>query len=159
MQDLTSKDLQMERQARVEAYKKELNKLIPYLGWLKDKQGQLTAKSFTDEGIGQTSIAFPVYDGTLLNFIKVLSSTNLINPNYVYDYRKYRIQEGKGELQFIASAQSKDISVICSILSRYALKGRVKGNVWTEGVKNGVYLQAILKIQELLERYDTSPRQ
>ena len=158
MEDLLNRDRMLERQERIEAYRRELNKLLPYVGWLTDKQGKLLSQNYTDDGIGTSSISFPVYDGTLLNFIKVLSATNLINPNYLYDYRKYRISEGKGELEFIERAQLKDISVICSILSRYALKGRTKGRVWTEGVVNGVYLASIRKISELISRYDTSPK-
>ncbi len=158
MEDLITKDKQLERQEMVEAYQKEIDKLKPFVPWLTEKQGQYMAKIFKDEGIGESSITFPVYDGTLLNFIKVLSATNLINTNYRYDYTKYRIKEGKGELDFIERAELKDISVICSILSGYALRGRTKGRVWTEGVANGVYLQSILKIQELLSRYDVRPK-
>ncbi len=158
MEDLLNRDRTLERQERIDAYRKEVNKLLPYVGWLTEKQGQLLSKNYTDDGIGSGSISFPVYDGTLLNFIKAPSATNLINQNYIYDYRKYRISEGKGELTFIERAQPKDISVICSILSRYALKGRTKGKVWTEGVVNGVYLKAITKIHELISRYDASPK-
>ena len=157
MEDLQQVGRSLERQEMINAYKKELAKLLPYLNWLREKQGKLLEKSFTDEGIGENSIAFPVYDGTLLNFIKALSATNLMNRNYLYDYRKYRITDGKGELDYIERADIKGMGVICSILSKYAIRGRTKGKVWSEGVLNGVYLKAILKLQELVSRYDTAP--
>ena len=37
------------------------------------------------------------------------------------------------------------------ILSKYVLKGDVKGAIWAEGVQNGVYLALLLKLKELME--------
>ena len=157
MDDLLSKSNQLERQEMVEAYQKEITKLLPYVTWLSDKRGQYLATTFKEEGIAESSVTFPVYDGTLLNFIKVLSATNLMNKNYLYDYRKYRIKEGE-EMDFIKRSELRDIPVLCSFLSRYAMRGRTKGRVWAEGVANGVYLESILKIQELTSKYDIRPK-
>ncbi len=157
MDDLLSRSNQLERQEMVEAYQKEIKKLLPFVPWLTEKRGQYLATTFQEEGIAESSVAFPVYDGTLLNFIKVLSATNIMNKNYLYDYRKYRIKEGE-ELDFIRRADLKHLPVICSFLSRYAMRGRTKGKVWAEGVLNGVYLESIIKIRDLVDKYDIRPK-
>jgi hypothetical protein len=41
--------------------------------------------------------------------------------------------------------------VLGDILSKYVLKGEVRGAVWSEGVQNGVYLALLQKLMELME--------
>jgi hypothetical protein len=45
----------------------------------------------------------------------------------------------------------QEITVLGDILSKYVLRGDVKGAVWAEGVQNGVYLALLLKLKELME--------
>ena len=106
---------------------------------------------YDGEGIEETSMAVPVYDGTLLNFIKVANTTEFINRNYVYTYSKYGIRTAKDELRVIDTCTLQDILVLGDILSKYVIKGGVKGAVWSEGVQNGVYLALLLKFKELME--------
>ena len=40
------------------------------------------------------------------------------------------------------------------IMAKYVLGGMTKGKLWSEAVENGVFLQALLKIKELLEVWD-----
>jgi hypothetical protein len=37
------------------------------------------------------------------------------------------------------------------ILSKYVIKGDVKGLIWSEGVQNGVYLAVLYKLKELMK--------
>lgn len=139
---------------RIMVYREELKKLIPYLPWLESKAGASLSSNFAGNDIEKNSISFPIYDGTLMNFVKVASASGFMNRNYVYDYRKHRLMTAKDELQFIAKAELKDMGVLASILSAYIMKGRIKGTKWTEGVTNGVYYHLLSKMKEIVEFWD-----
>ncbi len=96
-------------------------------------------------------MAVPVYDSTLLSFIKEIRNTDFINRNYVYTYSRYRIKTAKDELRVIDACSLQEVSVLGDILSKYVLRGDVKGAVWSEGVSNGVYLALLLKLKDLME--------
>ena len=55
------------------------------------------------------------------------------------------------ELGLIEECSLQEVGVLGDILSKYILKGEVKGAYWSEGVKNGVFLAILLKLKELLE--------
>ncbi len=65
------------RKQVVNEYKPDVERLIRYLPWLEEKAGSEVSANFTDSGIGENSIAFPVYDSTLLGFIKEVQRTKL----------------------------------------------------------------------------------
>ena len=54
----------------VDYYKEDAMKLFHYLSWLESKMGQRTSTVYGADGIATNSIPFPVYDSTLLSFIK-----------------------------------------------------------------------------------------
>ena len=93
----------------------------------------------------------PVYDSTLLNFVKEVKKTDFLNRNYVYTFSRYRMKTEKDELRVIEACSLQDITVLGDILSKYVIKGDVKGAMWAEGVQNGVYLAVLLKMKELME--------
>ena len=58
----------------------------------------------------------------------------------------------KDELRVIEACSFAGISLFWGdILSKYVIKGDVKGAMWAEGVQNGVYLAVLLKMKELME--------
>ena len=93
----------------------------------------------------------PVYDSTLLSFVKEAKSTRFMNRNYVYTFSRYNLRKTQDELNLIADCTLLEVDVLGDILSKYILKGEVKGAYWTEGVRNGVFLAILLKLKELLE--------
>ena len=99
-------------------------------------------------------MTFPVYDGTLLRFIKTAQDSSLINRNYTYTYSRNRIRTTQDELRFIQNATIKEMGDLWGILSRYVLKGMTKAALWSEGVKNGVFLALLLKMEEILQFWD-----
>ena len=147
----------LQRMEMIREYRTELEKLLKYIPWLEKNRGQNLSTPYAGDDVEKNSIAFPVYDGTLLNFIRELSATRWMNRNYMYDYRRYRIENAEEEKRVIARAGVKELGLICSILSRYAMKGRTKGSVWSEGVINGVYLDALLKIKAIILQWDKRP--
>ena len=42
---------------------------------------------------------------------------------------------------------------IGGILSRYVISGKTRGVMWSEGLKEGIYLAALQKAKELIDYY------
>jgi hypothetical protein len=133
----------------VTRYRPELDKITPYLGWLKENVQVDVAQSYSNSDL--KSIPFPVYNSNLLAFVKACQTTNLLDRNYVYVYSRNRLNNARDELLYIADAQITDIDDLAGILSKYILSGMTKGSVWAEGVRNGVLYQVVKKMDDLVK--------
>ena len=51
----------------------------------------------------------------------------------------------------IRKATLRDLEILSGILSRYVLGGMTKSVLWAQGVENGVFLEILYKLRELLE--------
>lgn len=138
----------------VEEYKPDVERLIRYLPWLEEKAGSNVSKQFTDSGIGVNSIPFPVYDSTLLGFIKEVQRTTLLDRNYRYIYSKHRIRTSADELRMISKADITQMDILKGILSKYVMGGMTKGTLWTDAVREGIFLKVIQKMKENVEFWD-----
>ena len=132
----------------VSRYRPELEKITPYLNWLKENTSNEVAQSYSNSDL--KSIPFPVYNSNLLAFIKAAQTTNLLDRNYVYVYSRNRLNSPKDELMFISDATIRNMDELAGILSRYVLEGMTKGSVWAEGVRNGVLYNVVKKMDELV---------
>ena len=132
----------------VNRFRPEVNKLLPYVRWLKENAKTEVAQSYSNSDL--KSMPFPVYDSNLLAFVKAAQTTNLLDRNYVYVYTRNHLNNAKDELLFIKDAQIMDMDDLAGILSKYILSGMTKGSVWAEGVYNGVLYQVVNKMDELL---------
>ena len=132
-------------------YQDDTMKLLKYLSWLQRMTGQNTSNFYKGEGIEEHSMAVPVFDSTLLSFVREAKNTVFMNRNYVYTFSQYRMNTPQDELDMIDSCTLQDVRILGDILSKYVLKGEVKGAYWSEGVKSGVFLALLLKLKELLE--------
>lgn len=146
-------DIEYRRQI-VSQYKPDVERLIRYLPWLEEKAGSSATQTFTDSGIGEHSIPFPVYDGTLLGFIKEVQRTTLLDRNYCYVYSRNRIKTVKDELNAIARADITKMDILKGILSKYVMGGMTRGRLWTEAVQNNIFLNVVKKMKENLEFWD-----
>ncbi len=136
---------------KVNKYKADVEALSRYLVWLESKKGEDTSASY-DPGEGKrTTLLVPTYDSTLLGFIKTAKQTAFINRNYVYTYKRYRMENAGDELKQIDQTQIMEIEKLGDILSKYVLKGNTQAKMWTEGVQNGVFLALVTKMKELIE--------
>ena len=133
----------------VSRYRPELDKIVPYVNWLRDNAANEVAQSYSNSDL--KSMPFPIYDSTLLSFVKAAQNTNLIDRNYVYVYSRNHLNSAKEELAFIQDAQITDIDDLAGILSKYILTGMTKGTVWAEGVRNGVLYHVVSKMDELVK--------
>ncbi len=140
---MDKEDIEYRRQV-VNTYKPDVEKLIRYLPWLEEKSGSNVQETFEGSGIKGSSITFPVYDGTLMNFIREVQRTGLVDRNYPYIYSRHRIRTVK--------------DVLKGILSKYVLGGMTKGKMWTEAVYNRIFLNVVRKMKENLEFWDKPMR-
>lgn len=141
---------------RIEIFRDDVDKLVAYLPWLIKNSGAKLGSVYTPENSGPGTLKVPVYDSTLLSFIKVVQKTKFNNKNYVYTYSKYRIKDYKDEIRLIEKAELKDMEVLGDILSRYVLKGMARGSVWNEGVEYGIYEKVITKMKSIIDYYTRS---
>ena len=132
----------------VQRYRPELEKITPYLRWLKDNASHEVAQSYSNSDL--KSMPFPIYDSNLLAFVKAAQTTNLLDRNYVYTYSRNRLSSPKDELMFIQDAQITDIDDLAGILSCYILQGMTKGTKWAEGVRTGVLYNVVKKMDDLV---------
>lgn len=150
---MEKEDIEYRRQV-VDKYKPDVEKLIRYIPWLEDKAGKDVSQRFEGSGIKGNSIPFPVYDGTLMSFIKEVQKSGLINKNYVYVYSKYQIKTMRDELLAIEKTDITRMDVLQAILSKYILGGMTKGDVWTTAVANRIFLNVIKKMKSNIEYWD-----
>ncbi len=142
------------RQQIVNEYRADVERLARYLPWLESKNGMRVQQSYSGSGIAEHSIAFPVYDSTLMSFIKEAQRTKLMDRNYRYIYSRHRIRALKDELLAIKRADIREMDVLKGILSRYVMEGMTKGRRWSEAVESGVFLKVITKMKENLDFWD-----
>lgn len=138
----------------VEYYRQDAVKLFRYLNWLESKSGQSVSTIYGAEGISTNSVPFPVYDGTLMSFVKEATNTCFMDRNYVYVYSRKQLKTVKDEMRLIKNATIREMDDLAGILSRYILGGRTKARLWSEGVTLGIYFAVLSKMRELIEFWD-----
>lgn len=142
--------------AAVEEFRREfsdtVNELIVYVPYFKRNKASDVSTSY-DGKYGQSSLKFPVFDGTLMEFIKKAQTTNLIDRNYPYVYSRNHITNHEKEMELINRATIRDTGILKGIFSKYVLEGRTKSTRWAEGVEYGIYLAVIEKLKEILDFY------
>lgn len=137
----------------VDEYRGIVSEISKYESWLETKSSAELVSSYTPEGAGNT-LSFPVYDPTLLSFIKLLEKSGRVNKNYDYVYKRYKIYSEEDEISLIHRANLTDMEMLFAILSKYVILGRTKGLVWKKGVENTVFYECVKKMRELIEFWD-----
>ncbi len=134
--------------------KQVLLPLLRYLPWLQQKGGQSVSTNYQGEGLSEHSMAFPVYDSTLMSFVKEAAKSPLMDRNYLYVYSRNRIRTHDDERRVIASATWKEWDVLRGILSKYVLGGRVKAVLWNEAVTERIFFLTLSRMKEIIEFWD-----
>lgn len=142
------------RQERVDKYRKAMGDLFRYIPWFEQKVGAKSVGLYAGEDCPGNSVPIPVYDSTLLAFVKEMQGTGLMDRNYVYIYSHYGIRNDKDEHKVIDQVEFKEIEAIFGIMAKYVLGGMTKGRRWSEAVENGIFLHSLKRIKELLEIWD-----
>lgn len=140
----------------IEQYRPDTIKLLDYIVYLEKMNGRMVSSNYDQDGLAEHSVAFPVYDATLMQFVKDMENTVYMNRNYRYTYTRFGIKNATDELKVIENCSIRQLDVIGDILSKYIMSGRTKGRVWGEGVRNGVYLAAITKAYDLIHFWENA---
>lgn len=139
------------RKNLINQYQPDARRLIRYIPWLETKRGNDVMSSYEGEGVQKTAFTFPVYDSTLLSFIKTVKETQFINRNYQYVYTRNRIKGTEQEKKAVRNATLRDMELLSGILSRYVLGGMTKSSLWAQGVESGIFLEVLCRLREILE--------
>ena len=145
------------RQQTVQQYKKDAMPLFRYLPWLEKNTGRKANNVYSANEDNQSegrSLAFPVYDATLMNFIKEAGRSSFMDRNYRYVYTRNRIQNPADERKIIKNAGIDEWGLLCGILSRYVLGGRTKGMLWSEGVSEEIFYLLLKQMKNIIEFWD-----
>ena len=142
------------RRQQLEEYKKALVPLLRYLPWLEKSAGTSVSRNYDGAEMGEQVMSFPVYDGTLLSFVREAGKTVFMDRNYRYIYTRNRILNHEDERRMIESAGWKEWGILCGILSKYVLGGQTKATLWSEGVQERIFYLVIRKMCDIIEFWD-----
>ncbi len=137
------------RRELVMKYQREMEPLMRYLPWFEDRYGKQVSMLYSGDDFSDRAMSFPVYEGTLLSFVKEAQKTSLMDRNYMYLYNKYHMPTPKDERERIEKVTIKDMEILTGVLSKYVLSGMTKGNVWPLAVEEGIFLAILKKFEEL----------
>lgn len=142
------------RQQVIEGYKQTVMPLLKYLPWFERNAGRAASSVFGGDDISAHSVSFPVYDSTVMNFVKEASNTSLMDKNYAYVYTRNRIRNHDDERKLIQKAGWKEWNILCGILSKYVLGGRTRATLWNEAVKEDIFYLILKQMREIIEFWD-----
>ncbi|MBQ6887246.1 MAG: hypothetical protein IJN54_07020 [Lachnospiraceae bacterium] len=142
------------REQVITEYRGEIEKYMKYIPWLQQKAGTQVSSIYSGENIGAHSVSFPVYDGTLMNFVREMSKSKLMDKNYHYVYTRNHIRTVQDEKKAIAKVTIREMYILNGILTKYVLGGMTKGTLWSTAVTEGIFLDVLLKMREVVEFWD-----
>ena len=139
---------QNKREQILEEYTADVERLLKYLPWMMNKQAK-DVSSFYEGDAEHKLVKIPVYDSTLLAFVKEAEKTKLVNKYYPYTYTRYKIKTVEDEKNLIEKATLFDIDLLKGILSKYVLLGKTKSVVWSDAVGNGIFVAILAKLDRV----------
>ncbi len=142
------------RQQLIQEYKQAAMPLLHYLSWMEQHAGKAASSSYESSQLTEHSMGFPVYDGTLMNFVKEASQSALMDKNYRYVYSRNRIKNHKDERRLIEQAGINEWNILRGILSYYVLGGRTKGTLWSEAVQEEIFYLILKQMKSIIEYWD-----
>ena len=99
-------------------------------------------------------MSIPVYDSTLMSFVREAEGSALMDRNYSYVYTRNHIQNHEDERKIIAAAEMRDWGILRGILSKYVLGGRTKSVLWSQAVQENIFYLVLKRMQEIIEYWD-----
>ena len=142
------------RQQLIQEYKQQTIPLLRYLPWLEKNAGQLGSTLYQGTDANENALHFPVYDSTLMSFVREASKSPLMYRNYSYVYTRNGIKSHEDERRIITSAELKDWDMLRGILSKYVLGGRTKALLWSEAVQENIFFLVMKQMQKIIEFWD-----
>lgn len=142
------------RQQLIQEYKQTVMPLLRYLPWMEQHAGKAACTSYQNNQLSEHSVPFPVYEGTLMNFVREASKSSLMDRNYRYVYTRNRIRNHEDERRIIEKALITEWDILRGILSNYVLGGMTKGNLWSEAVEERIFYLILRQMKEIIEYWD-----
>lgn len=135
-------------------YKAELTPLLRYLSWLEQNAGDDKTQLY-DSGEAETrTMAFPIFDGTLLSFLREADKTSFMDRNYVYVYSRLGLKTPEDEKKAIENATIQEWNVLCGIFTKYVRGGMTQSYLWRQGMKESIFYLLLAKMKEIVEFWD-----
>ena len=144
------------REQVIEEYRDDLTKLLRYLPFLEKKSGKDVQEFYEGDGENKV-IPVPVYDSTLLAFVKEAKTTKFMFRNYPYVYRRWKLPDAAAEREAMESAALRDMDLFRGIISKYVLGGQTKAALWTAAVEERIFVTALSRLQTLFFDYSKDP--
>lgn len=142
----------------IEEYKDDLLRLLKYLPFLEKKGGKDVQDYYEGDGENKV-IPVPVYDSTLLGFVKEARSTKFMYRNYPYVYRRWKMPDANAERIAMESATLRDIDLFRGIISKYVLGGQTRAKLWTEAVEERIFVTALSRMKSLMFEHSRIPKE
>lgn len=142
------------RQELLQGYKQMAMPFLRYLPWFESNAGKPGSSYYQGAEFTENTLRFPVYDSTLLNFVREASKSPLMDRNYSYIYTRNRIKTHDDERRIIESADLKDWDLLRGILSKYVLGGMTKGVLWSQAVQENIFYLILKQMQKIFEYWD-----
>lgn len=142
------------RRELVRRIRPEVEPLFRYIPWLESKAGQKVSSTYGANDITLHSVPFPVYDSTLLSFVKEVQKSSLTDKNYVYVYARHKMNTSDEEKALIDSVTIANMEILTGVLSKYIIGGMTKGWIWSQAVQEGVFLAILKKYKALFDMWD-----
>ena len=142
----------------IEEYKDDLLRLLKYLPFLEKKGGKDVQDYYEGDGENKV-IPVPVYDSTLLGFVKEARSTKFMYRNYPYVYRRWKMPDANAERIAMESATLRDIDLFRGIISKYVLGGQIRAKLWTEAVEERIFVTALSRMKSLMFEHSRLSRE
>ena len=138
----------------LQEYKQTVVPLLKYLPWFEKNAGQSGSTLYQGADANENTMHFPVYDSTLMSFVKEATRSPLMDRNYSYVYTRNRIRSHEDERRMIQSAELKDWDILRGILSKYVLGGRTKAMLWSEAARENIFYLVLKQMQKIIEFWD-----
>lgn len=135
-------------------YKEELTPLLRYLRWFEEHAGIDNSTNYDGGEKHGRTMAFPIFDSTLLSFVKEANNTTFMDPNYVYVYSGLGLKTPADERRVIESAGITEWNVLCGILTCYVRGGMTRSYLWRQGMKESIFYLVLAKMKEIVEFWD-----
>ena len=137
----------------IDTYGRDIVSLSAYIPYFKTKRKASDVASEYDGKYGKSNLKFPVFDETLMTFVKKASASSLMDRNYHYVYSRYHIRTHDDERRVIDRAGLTDVKLLKGFISKYVLEGMHKGTSWQEGTSEGIFLGVLEKLKYLYDFY------
>lgn len=135
-------------------YKEELTPLLRYMYWLEQNAGNDNSTQYDGGDNALGTMKFPIFDSTLLSFVKEADKTSFMDRNYLYVYSRLGLKTPMDEKHAIEKATIQEWNVLCGILTRYIRGGMTQSYLWRQGMSESIFYLVILKMKEIVEYWD-----